>query len=401
MIELCLTVDAESSKEMRDGRLVHQHFERDVLAQCGVLDALAVRYDARLTFFYPFSELASTDRRAIELARRLSSRHEVAVHLHEPFASWSTDEIAQRLADERETMAAATGAAVTSVRAGGYNSGDQRGWIAAMHEAGLGIDSSVWPGASTDHTWESGRGADVDAAIWGGGGVAYDYRGAPTGGLYRTAADSLTTPGEGGVLEAPIAAAVYEERDARPFLLDVHGLTLEVLIRSIEHIGRIADGPALVVLLLHSYGVTGARHLTAVGRRVEGLLRWARDQGIPVRTLASAAAEAHRFGPIWALDQHERWTPVDRSDLAGLVARCPRCGSRLADLVCSSCGWVGTRLSPTLVDARTESTQPPVARTAPTRGSRYLRAALSLGGGALGVVIGSLLGLAARTRRAR
>ncbi|HUZ82245.1 MAG TPA: hypothetical protein VMU73_08355, partial [Gaiellaceae bacterium] len=222
----------------------------------------------------------------------------------------------------------------------------------------------------------------------------------PVAGVYRTAADSLCRPGVGGAIEAPIGAVVYEEREARPFLLDVHGMTLEVLIRGIEHLGSIVEGRAFIVLLLHSYGLMRGDRLTYLGRRVDGLLRWAAAEEIPVRTLGSISGEPlEEYGPIWALGQHERWTAVDRSGLTALLARCPRCKAPLDDLRCAACGWVGTRLSPTLVDARTEATQPPVARAAPSRGGRYFRAALTLFGGGLGVGAGNTLAVAARVKR--
>lgn len=400
MIELCLTVDAESSKELRGEQVIHTNFQGDVWTQCIALDQLAHTHGAELTFFYPLSELAASDTRADELAARLATTHELGVHLHRPFAAFPAEQTGELLSAERQRLEA-IGGRVVSVRAGGYNTGDQQAWINGLKQAGLEVDSSLWPGASTERSWESARGAATDARLWGGGGVAYDYRGAPVAGAYRTAADSLNVPGVGGVIEAPIGAVVYEEREARPFLLDVHGMTLEVLIRGIEHLGSIAEGRAFVVLILHSYGLTNGDRLTYLGRRVDRLLRWAAAEGIPVRTLGSLTQEPlEEYGPIWALGQHERWAAVDRSELAALLTRCPRCKSPLDDLRCASCGWVGTRLSPTLIDARTEATQPPVAREAPSRGGRYFRAALTLFGGGLAVGAGTALALAARVKRA-
>jgi hypothetical protein len=400
MIELCLTIDAESSKELRGEQVVHTNFEGDIWTQCITLDRLARTHGAELTFFYPLSELAASDPRADELAARLAVTHELGVHLHRPFAAFPGEQTAELLSAERQRLEA-IGGRIMSVRAGGYNTGDQAAWINALKQAGLEVDSSVWPGASTERSWESARGAETDARLWGGGGVAYDYRGAPVAGAYRTAADSLNVPGTGGVIEAPIGAVVYEEREVRPFLLDVHGMTLEVLIRGIEHLGSIAEGTAFVVLILHSYGLTNGDQLTHLGRRVEGLLRWAAAEGIPVRALGGLADEPlAEYGPIWALGQHARWTAVDRSGLATLVARCPRCKSPLHDFHCTACGWVGTRLSPTLIDARTEATQPPVVHAVPSRGGRYFRAALTLFGGGLSVGAGNTLAVAARVKRA-
>ncbi len=400
MIDLVLTIDSESTKRWVDGEVVHEAFERDVWSQCLALDRLAALHQARLTFFFPLRELAASDRRAGELARRLAERHELGVHLHRPFAAWSRDAIGELLAEERSSIESTTGGTVISVRAGGYNTGDQAAWIEACAQAGIRIDSSVLPGAATESSWESAQAARHDAAIWGGGGIEYDYRGAPVGGLYRAAPDSLVCPGEGPLLEAPIAAAFYDEREPRPFVLDAHGMSGALLVRSLEALAAAGTGrrPAAVVLL-HSYGLFHGSHPTVVGRRVEELLRWAKRSGARIRTLEELAGEdPAAYGPLYALEQPERWAAADRRELVALLRRCPRCAHALAELRCPNCGWEATVLDDQLVDARPEPVEAFVPGPPPGRAGRYFRAGLAISGGALAVGAGNAAHLYARTR---
>ncbi len=401
MIDVCISVDVESRKGWDGERVVHLDVERDVRGGCVALDGLAARFGARLTFFYPVTELAHSGTGVAELAAKLAARHELGVHAHLPFAAWDEPRIAGALTLEADALERATGVRPVSVRAGGYATGDQRAWIAACGRAGFRVDSSVWPGASTDTSWEAAHAAGTYAALWGGGGIAYDYRGAPIAGLYPVAADSLCRPGDGPLLEAPIAAVAYEERDARPFLLDAHGMSAETLVASLEHLDRLVGGRGVAVVLAHSYGIARNGRLTAVGRRLEAVLAWAHDRGARVAALDELAAEAEGWrGTVYALEQPQRWPEIDRSDLAGLVGRCPRCGEQLGDLACSACGFAGERIAPALVDVRIDRTPAAYAPTARGRGGRYLRAGLSISGGALAATFGTALFPVARARHA-
>ena len=377
MIDVSITVDAESSKELRDGAVVHLDVAHDVEAPLAWLEGL----DVPLTVFLPLGELARTWTGVTAVAERLGRRHDVGVHLHRPFGDLDAESVAAALAEEAERIADCVGRPPVSVRAGAFATGDQGAWIAGAAAAGLRIDSSVVPGASTEHGWEGRRAAQREGALFGGRGVAYDYRGAPAAGVYRASAASLAVPGDGPLLEAPVAALFHDTEEPRALVLDVHTMSGELLVRGLEWIDRISDGSGAAVVLVHSYSLVRQGRPTVVGRRVEAIARWAQAGHARLRTLAELADEPR--GPVWALDQDERWAAVDRSDLVHLVVR------------------PVVRLGPCVLDARVEH-EPFYGDTSPARGSRYVRAALSVSGAvAAAAFVFSAAPLAALLRRLR
>lgn len=376
MIDVCITVDAESSKALRDGAVVHLEVERDVerplrwLAQLGI----------PLTVFLPLSELLATWPGAIDAAADLAARHDVGVHRHLPFGRLSRDEVAEALAQEAALLAAATGCRPLSVRAGAFATGDQRAWIDAAAGAGLRVDSSVVPGASTEHGWEGRLAAEREGALFGGG-IAYDYRGAPAAGAYRASARSLAIPGEGPLVEAPVSCLLYDEQEPRALALDVHAMSGDLLVRGLDWLEHVSGGRGVAVVLAHTYGLVRAGRRTVVARRVEAVADWARRRGAPLRTLAELADDPP--GAVWAPNQDERWQGVDRSTLASHVDR------------------PTVRLSSTLLDARMGDV--PFYGTGPAgRCARYARVVLSLSGAAAAAAfVLALLPFAALARRLR
>jgi peptidoglycan/xylan/chitin deacetylase (PgdA/CDA1 family) len=358
MIDVCLTLDAESSKAMDEGAVVHLHVDRDVAAPLAWLE----RFGAPLTVFLPLGELAATWPNAFVAAAKLAVHHDVGVHQHLPFGSLEPERIAEEIATETARVAEAIGRAPVSIRAGAFATGDQRVWIAAVAAAGLRVDSSVVAGASTEHGWEGARAAERESALFGGAGVSYDYRGAPIAGAYRVGEASLAAPGDGPLVEAPVSALLYDENEPRALVLDVHAMSEDMLLRGLEWLERISEGEGVAVVLAHSYGLVHHGRPTVVGRRLEAIRDWAEQRGARMRTLADLADDVP--GPMWALNQDERWTAVDRSDLATLVNR------------------PVARLSPTLLDARTEHV-PFYGGLPPSRGTRYARVVLSVSGGML------------------
>jgi hypothetical protein len=376
VIDVCITVDAESTKQLRGDVVVHLEVQRNVERPLNWLAALGIP----LTVFLPLSELALTWPGAAETAGDLAHGHDVGVHRHLPFGSLTAVEVAESLAHEAALVAEATGRRAVSVRAGAFATGDQRTWIDAAAAAGLRVDSSVVAGASTEAGWEGRLAAEREGALFGGG-IAYDYRGAPAAGAYRASADSLTIPGVGPLVEAPVSCLFYDEQEPRALALDVHAMSTDLLLRGLEWLDHVSGGEGLAVVLAHTYGLVRGSRPTVVGRRVEAVADWARDRGSRLRTLAELADDPP--GPVWAPNQDERWESVDRSALSSLVGR------------------PVVRLTPRLLDARTDNA--PFFGSEPARRrARYARAALSLSGGlAAAVFVLAALPFAALARRLR
>ncbi|HUP32851.1 MAG TPA: hypothetical protein VM184_07440 [Gaiellaceae bacterium] len=377
---------------------MHDRFEEEVLSPCLALDELGRRLGVPFTFFYPLTELAASHTDAEALARKLAERNELGVHAHLASASWGACRLRESLALERVALERLAGGEIVTVRAGGYNTGDQADWISAASGAGLVVDSSVWAGASST-TGEGARGGTRFARAWGRDAVCFDYRRAPTAGLYRVAEDDLTTPGSGPLVEAPIASAFYDEEEPGPFRLDPHRMPLGLLLRTVAAIASRAERRGLAVVMLHTPRIERRGRLTQIGRRLERLLVSSLEEGATVRTLGSVRElDLDEYGPIYAPDQPEGWHAVDRSDLLPLVARCPRCGAGLEGLECTRCGWAGRRLTATLVEAVAAPVpHPPPGPT--SRAARYLRVMLALSGGLLAAAVGSTLYAALRLRR--
>ncbi len=376
MIDVCVTVDAESSKELRGGEVVHVDVEHDVEHPLEWLAAVG----APMTIFLPLSELRRTHPRSAATAGELAARQDVGVHLHLPFGRLRAAEVADALAREAALLTAETGRPPVSVRAGAFSTGDQRAWIDGAVSAGLRVDSSVVPGASTTHGWEGGVAARREGALFDGG-IAYDYRGAPAAGAYRASASSLAVPGDGPIVEAPVACILYDEQEPRALALDVQTMSADLLVRSLDWLELVSGGRGVAVVLAHSYGLVRRRRPTVVGRRLEAVLEWADRRGAHLRTLAELADEPP--GAVWAPNQDEHWQDVDRSDLAGLVDR------------------PFVRLSPTLLDARAGEV-PFYRGGAASRAARYVRASLSVAGAAAAAVfVAGALPFAALARRLR
>lgn len=402
MIDICITIDTESSTRSFDaeGRPIHLGFERDVWSQCEALERLADRFDVPFTFFYPLSELNASDARAGELAARLARRHELAVHLHRPFGAWNADRIAETLAEERTKLERTCGRSVVSVRAGGYNTGEPRAWIAGAADSGHLVDSSVWSGATSNSPGLATVTRRLDER-WGQGSVAYDYRNAPVAGSYRTSTDSLIQPGNGPLIEAPIAVLFEEQAEPGPYRLDPRRMPADLMIEALELLAARASDRALAVIFLHSNGLANGRRLTRIGMRLARVLEWAAANNAQVRTLASLGDEdLDRYGPIFAPNQPGAWPTQDHSGLRVLIRRCPRCGAGLDDLRCPSCGWSATVVTRTYVDARVVRAREAAPMGPPSRMARRLRAGLALTGGALGAALGNMLYPLARARRA-
>lgn len=402
MIDVCVTVDAESSKGVRDdGSVVHRDFSGDVGEPCIRLAELARRHDARFTFFYPLGELDPTT--GSRLAARLAVDHELGVHRHLPSALWTLDRLGQCLVDEVAALTAATGRPPVSIRAGGYNTGSHETWISAVAAAGLSVDSSVWPGASTVASGEARAAARDLLAKWGEGSIAYDFRDAPLAGAYRTQETSLIRPGTGGPVEAPIAAAFHESSEPGPFRLDPQRMTSDLMIRTLEHLALWAGRRTVAVVMLHSGGLYRGSRASSAVRHLDRLLAWVRGTGGQVLTLSELAAADPLPGPVYGPDQPNRWPPVERSTLAELIRRCPRCTTALARTACPRCGWSFVHVRSQLIDARVERGAERAATATPTRAARKVRSALAISGGILGTAAGLTAwpAAAARVRRQR
>ena len=105
-----------------------------------------------------------------------------------------------------------TGHKPVAIRAGGYNVGKGAKWIRSVLNAGLRIDCSVWPGASTLKSKKiMDRAVRNGERYWGKGALYFDFRDAPMFGPYRVRDDNVARWGNTKLVEIPITVSNYEE----------------------------------------------------------------------------------------------------------------------------------------------------------------------------------------------
>lgn len=286
MLGFLITVDAESSKRVVNGKLLHSDFTLDVDLACRALSDIARKHAARLTFFYPLGEFADDrPKPAVTLGRELiAAGHELGLHRHDPNPLLDREEISSRLGQELVRFENWLSYRPISIRAGGYNTGDQAVWRNALIETGIRWDSSVWPGANTILSRglaDQARRREEDR--WGPGALLYDYRGAPIAGVYPTTSESLTIPGaDRNVLEVPIAVSWYEEQEPARYRLDLQLQPVDHILAALERLERWHDPESLlpVCLMFHSNGML---------RRHGNGVTWTRDMHRVERLIAALA----------------------------------------------------------------------------------------------------------------
>jgi hypothetical protein len=131
---------------------------------------------------------------------------------------------------------------------------------------------------------------------WSDGGRSVDYRQAPDQ-PYRPSADDLCRPGELPLWELPVSITREWWRRPRRTWLRPSLSTAAAMQRVIRSIRRRYPAPRTFVAMIHNNELTpGASPYSRdpeaaalVGRRLEGLLCWARDEGMRFATLTEAA----------------------------------------------------------------------------------------------------------------
>ena len=221
MIRLLITVDVESTKAVKEGRIRHLRYETDMAIPCRQIMKIANRYGAKVTFMLPVGEIAVDNIAVFDLAKEMSKRHDIQVHLHRPFPLLSDKEIVELIRSEMELIEDVAGYRPTCIRAGGYSVGEGGKWINCVSRAGLQIDCSVWSGANIFTTRSI-----VDSAVpreeerWGRGALYFDFRNAPLAGAYNPSPDNLARVGESAIVEIPISMRGYSEVDPWKYRLD-------------------------------------------------------------------------------------------------------------------------------------------------------------------------------------
>lgn len=212
MTKILITIDVESRKEVRDGKMHHLHYKEDIETPCKRIIRIADIYGAKVTFMMPLSEILVDHKKIAELLNLMNINHDVQVHLHRPIPLLTEKELTEILRNEVDMIEEFTWLKPVAIRAGGYNVGKGAKWIRSVLNAGLEIDCSVWPGVST---LKSKRIRDIavrnEERYWGNGALYFDFRGAPMSGPYKVSDDDVARVGNSKLVEIPITVSKYEE----------------------------------------------------------------------------------------------------------------------------------------------------------------------------------------------
>ena len=212
MTKMLITIDVESSKEVRDGVMHHLHYKEDIERPCKRIIKIADKYGAKVTFMVPLSEILVDHKAILELMDLMINNHDIQVHLHRPTPLLSEKELTGILKAEADLVNELTGHKPVAIRAGGYNVGTGEKWIRSVLSAGLKIDCSVWPGVSTLKSRKIMDGAvRNEERYWGKGALYFDFRDAPMFGPYRVRDDNVARIGNTKLVEIPITVSKYEE----------------------------------------------------------------------------------------------------------------------------------------------------------------------------------------------
>ena len=212
MTKILITIDVESSKEVRDGVMHHLHYKEDIETPCKRIIKIADRYGAKVTFMVPLSEIWADHKEIVELMSLMIKNHDIQVHLHRPTPLLTEKELTEILKSEVDMIEEFTGIRPVAIRAGGYNVGKGGKWIRSVLNAGLRIDCSVWPGVSTIKSKRvRDRAVRNEERYWGKGALYFDFRGAPMFGPYRVSDDNIARIGNSKLVEIPITVSRYEE----------------------------------------------------------------------------------------------------------------------------------------------------------------------------------------------
>ena len=221
MTKMLITIDVESSKEVRDGKMHHLHYREDIEKPCKRIIRIADKYGAKITFMLPLSEILLDHKDITKLIHLMSGNHDIQVHLHRPIPLLTEKELTEILKNEVDLIEEFTGIKPVAIRAGGYNVGKGEKWIRSVLNAGLEIDCSVWPGVSTLTSKRiMDRAVRNEERYWGEGALYFDFRDAPMFGPYRVSDDDVARVGSSKLVEIPITVSEYEEANPWRYRFD-------------------------------------------------------------------------------------------------------------------------------------------------------------------------------------
>jgi len=135
MTKMLITIDVESSKEVRDGVMHHLHYKEDIERPCKRIIKIADKYGAKVTFMVPLSEILVDHKAILELMDLMINNHDIQVHLHRPTPLLSEKELTGILKAEADLVNELTGHKPVAIRAGGYNVGKGAKWIQSVLNA--------------------------------------------------------------------------------------------------------------------------------------------------------------------------------------------------------------------------------------------------------------------------
>lgn len=123
MTRMLITIDVESSKEVRNGKMHHLYYKEDIENPCKKIVRIADKYGAKITFMLPLSEILPDHKEIIGLMDLMSGNHDIQVHLHRPIPLLTEKELTEILKNEVDLIEEFTGIKPVAIRAGGYNVG--------------------------------------------------------------------------------------------------------------------------------------------------------------------------------------------------------------------------------------------------------------------------------------
>jgi len=291
MVKILVTIDVESVKNVRDGKVYHLYYREDIERPCKKIIQIANKYQAKITFMVPVNEIIVRNKELSDLMKlMIANKHDIQTHIHCPTPLLDEKTLVNLLESEVEMVEEIVGVRPIGIRAGGYNVGSGSKWINAVLKAGLKIDCSVWPGASTLKSKKiKDKAVKNEERRWGKGALYFDFRGAPMFGPYRVRDDNIARIGKSKLIEIPITVSKYEELNPWKYRFDPKNQNYVRLKRTVMKYYN----KELIEMIWHSTRVTfkGIDLSWLYFRRFEAILKF----------LSKINAEFVTISDVWEL----------------------------------------------------------------------------------------------------